>query len=161
MLRGLTPVRTQNTVSSGVSRSRSRAGEVFSDQLARQISAGSTGTPRQPAVGSTEFTPKFREAFVTGLWGITVPLNPAYFATLETAQWIAQKYGTGEVVEVPFLADGSPFRVNIPQYYVRLRSGEMVNAGLLADYYRALPESQNPGVADRMIRDLLAREWHV
>jgi hypothetical protein len=94
---------------------------------------------------------------VTGLYGVTVPMNSAYFATPETAQWIAQKYGTGEVVEVPFLADGSPFRCSENQLYCRLPDGRLMNAGFLADYYRAMPESEFPGLADHMVRDLIAR----
>jgi hypothetical protein len=36
-------------------------------------------------------------------------------------------------------------------------NGRTVNAGLLADYYQRMPESQFPGLADLMIRDAIGQ----
>src|SRR5205823_11438339 len=54
------------------------------------------------------FVPTFRSATVTD--GVNVwPLNSNYFASKETAQWIANKYGIGQVIETPFGGSGGPF----------------------------------------------------
>ncbi len=80
-------------------------------------------------------------------YGGSSALNPIYFATPETAQWIANKYGTGEVVARPYDATGGPYTANGTEYYIRLQNGGLVNAGLLADYYQRMPAAE----ADRII----------
>ena len=118
----------------------------------------SNGTDTQPAAPSSDtasapFVPEFQQNLeVVSAYGGSSPLNPIYFATPETAQVMANRYGTGEVVARPYNATGGPYTANGTEYYVRLNNGELVNAGLLADYYRRMPEAQFPGLADRIIR---------
>lgn len=104
--------------------------------------------PKQPA-----FVPEFQTAVVRGPNGETWGLNSTYFAAPGTAQWIANKYGTGEVVEVPSVAGF--YQASANELHIKLADGRTVNAGILAGYYQRNPEAQFPGVADRMIRNLL------
>jgi len=107
--------------------------------------------PPVEAVTTPAFAPSFRSAFGSdGLrsWG----LNPTRFATSETAQWIANKYGVGEVVEVRSGGFGGIFTVSANEYHIRLTDGSLVNAGILAGYYQRNPPDQFPGVADKLIR---------
>ena len=87
------------------------------------------------------------------VWG----LNHTYFATLETAQWIANRYGTGQTIEVPFGGNGGPFSASATEYHIRLADGRVVNAGILAGYYERNPEALFPGLADKLIRAQLAQ----
>ena len=82
-------------------------------------------------------------------------MNSAYFATTETAQWIATKYGTGEIVEVPFGGNGGVFSASANEYHIKLRDGRLVNAGILAGYYERNPPNKFPGLADKLIRGQL------
>ena len=124
----------------------------------------STGAQPTSTLEPTEsnpapFVPKFQQNLeVVSAYGGSSALNPIYFATPETAQWIANKYGTGEVVARPYDATGGPYSANGTEYYIRLTNGKLVNAGLLADYYRRMPEAQFPGLADRTIRQGLGEE---
>ena len=108
------------------------------------------------------FVPQFQQdAKVLSVYGDVWNLNPAFYATRETAEWMAQKYGTGEVVEVPYGTPGSPFSSTATQLHIKLHNGQLVNAGLLADYYRGIPEATFPGLADREIRDQLIKDYGV
>ena len=105
--------------------------------------------PVAPAV--PPFVPIFRAATGTDgsqVWG----LNHTYFATRETAQWIANRYGTGQVVEVPFGGSGGPFSASANEYHIKLADGRLVNAGILAGYYERNPDVLFPGLADKLIR---------
>ena len=81
--------------------------------------------------------------------------NSNYFASQQTAQWIANKYGTGQLVTTPFEGSGGPFSASAQEYQIVLANGSMVNAGILASYYERNPESQFPGLADSLIRSQL------
>jgi hypothetical protein len=100
------------------------------------------------------FVPSFRTATITdgvNVWG----LNSNYFATKDTAQWIANKYGTGQVIETPFGGSGGPYAASANEYQIKMADGRTVNAGILAGYYARNPESQFPGLADKLIRGQL------
>jgi hypothetical protein len=126
----------------------------------RQLFGGPSGpaapTPvTTPAVATPQvnqgFVPSFRAATVTD--GVNVwTANPNYFASKDTAQWIANKYGTGQVIETPFEGSGGPFAASANEYQIKLDDGRTVNAGILAGYYERNPESQFPGLADKLIR---------
>jgi hypothetical protein len=115
--------------------------------------SGEGGSNIQPTAAAdttgTAFVPEFQQNLeVVSAYGGSSALNPIYFATPQTAQWIANKYGTGEVVAKPYDATGGPFTANGTEYYIRLQNGSLVNAGLLADYYQRMPASE----ADSVIR---------
>lgn len=97
------------------------------------------------------YVPTFRK--VTGTDGQMVwPLPDSdYFATMETAQKMADLYGDGAVFEVPFGGDGGLFSVDAKEYHT-LVNGTSRNTGLIAAYYKRMPEDQFPGAADRAIR---------
>jgi hypothetical protein len=103
------------------------------------------------ATADLSFVPTFRTA--TGTDGLqTWSLNRTYFASLETAQWIANRYGTGQTIEVPFGGAGGPFSASANEYHIKLADGRLVNAGILAGYYERNPERLFPGLADKLIR---------
>jgi hypothetical protein len=121
----------------------------------RQLFNGLPASPAPAAVTAAAkaptFVPAFRTATVTDgsqVWG----LNHTYFAMPETAQWIANRYGTGQVVEVPFGGSAGPFSASANEYHVKLADGRLVNAGILAGYYERNPENLFPGLADKLIR---------
>ena len=111
-------------------------------------------TPAAITTADPAFVPTFRAATVTD--GVNVwPLNSNYFASHDTAQWIANKYGTGQVIETPFEGSGGPFSASANEYQIKMADGRTVNAGILAGYYERNPESQFPGLADKLIRGQL------
>jgi hypothetical protein len=120
---------------------------------ASPASASATVAPAA-VIADASFVPVFRSATVTdgtNVW----PTNHDYFASQATAQWIANKYGTGQLVTTPFEGSGGPFSASASEYQVVLADGRSVNAGILASYYERNPESQFPGVADSLIRNQL------
>ena len=122
----------------------------------RQLFGGYPTNPALSLIATTPpFVPAFRTATITDgvqVWG----LNHTYFATHETAQWIANQYGTGQVVEVPFGGNGGPYSASATEYHIKLPDGRLVNAGILAGYYERNPEALFPGLADKLIRAQLA-----
>jgi len=152
------------SAAAGVAPKRASASAVTSASsppAASHVNAGAenfrqlfNGLPARPAAASIEvspFVPVFRTA--TGTDGIQVwSLNRTYFATRETAQWIANRYGTGQTVEVPFGGSGGPFSASANEYHIKLADGRLVNAGILAGYYERNPEALFPGLADKLIR---------
>jgi hypothetical protein len=121
-------------------------------------------TPQPPGT-PVAFIPEFRTAFVTdSRTGATYPANSDYFATERTAQFIAEKYGDGAIFEEPFLGPG-PFYTSAGMYMIRYTpeypgNGDppeprRVNAGILAAYYKRNPESEFPGLAEKLIRSVL------
>jgi hypothetical protein len=111
-----------------------------------------------PATTPGPFVPKFIDnVIVTSIFGGTWLLNPDYFATPETAQWMASKYGTGEVVEQTIYGFGNPYQpTTTTQANIKLANGTLVNAGLLACYYQTYPEAKFPGLADMFVRRAVA-----
>src|SRR5260370_31059310 len=97
------------------------------------VEAPLANTTRQ-LFGAAPFVPAFRTATVTdgsAVWA----LNKDYFATRDTAQSIANKYSTGEVVETQFEGSGGPFPASAPEFPGKLADRPMGNAVLLASYY--------------------------
>lgn len=98
------------------------------------------------------FIPTFRLVFRSFLGSAQVPMDHSYFASAETAQWLSNKYGTGEVIRKDSAAVSWACSVTDQEYHIRLKNGELVNAGFLATIYEDNPEDNYPGLADRMIR---------
>ena len=140
-----------------VAPTRSRTTPVFSLSSLTAPKVDATpirGNLARQLFGGAPFVPAFRPATVTdgsSVWA----LNHDYFATKDTAQWIANKYGTGEVVETQFEGSGGPFAASAQEFQIKLADGRMVNAGILAGYYERNPETQFPGLADKLIRNQL------
>jgi hypothetical protein len=105
------------------------------------------------------FVPTFRTATGSGIGNdgnpVSWSLNRTYFASKESAQWIANKYGAGQVIEVPFGGAGGPFSASANEYHIKLADGRTVNAGILAGYYERNPEDKFPGLAEKLIRNQL------
>ncbi len=106
-----------------------------------------------PAVVVPGFVPHFREGqrIFDLNSGKSYPLNDDYFATLETAQYIATKFGDGKVYEAPFEGEGGPMVCTAKCYVTKIPSGRGVNCGFLAAYYKRNPEAQFPGLAAKLI----------
>ncbi len=110
----------------------------------------------------TNFVPKFREDLKvydgTGQ-SSPQPVNKYYFADKDTAQFIADNYGDGQVYEEPFTQ--GPFYVPANMYTVRIKNteGVFVNAGFLAGYYDRNPNSSFPGLADKLIKKQLNQDY--
>ncbi len=100
------------------------------------------------------FVPTFRQAYGTD-GQTTWSLNSEYFPTKPTAEYIAAKYGTGVLSEVPFGGSGGLFSASANEYWIELKDGRKVNAGLLAAYYVRNPEDKFPGLAEKLIRAVL------
>jgi hypothetical protein len=106
-------------------------------------------TPSSAGTTNPPFVPEFQQNLeVVSAYGGSSALNPIYFATPQTAQWIANKYGTGEVVAKPYDATSGTYTANGTEYYIRLKNGGLVNAGLLADCYQRMSAAE----ADSTIR---------
>src|SRR6185503_10735684 len=83
----------------------------------RQLFGGLQATLAPVAATVWSFVPSFRTA--TGTDGLQVwGLNRTYFATPETAQWIANRYGTGKMIELPFGGSGGPFSASANEYHI-------------------------------------------
>lgn len=80
-----------------------------------------------------------------------------YFATSETAQYLADKFGTGQVKEEAAYSPGNAYYSSASLYYIQTPNGQWLNAGLLAETYVRMPEAQWPGLADQEIRNAIAQ----
>ena len=128
-------------------------------QLFGGMSASAAAPAKGPPTDASEvlFAPKFKTANgFDSISGMTWKLNDTYFADEDTANWVAGKYGTGEVRESDVLGPGRS--ASTPKMYeCKLDDGRWVNAGMLAAYYDRNPEALFPGVADKLIRDVLKK----
>ena len=125
----------------------------------QQLFSGATASAAAPAAAAETsqaiFSPKFKSAKgFDSISGMTWKLNDTYFADQDTANWVAAKYGTGEIRESDVLGPG-PFGVDTKMFEVKLGDGRWVNAGMLAAFYDRNPEVLFPGVADKLIRSEL------
>lgn len=117
-----------------------------------------SGEGGQVIAAGPAFVPAFHPATLYSAYdGARYPLNADFFATRETAQWVANKYGTGEIVEQTYLGQGSPFISDTKQFFLRMADGQLVNAGIIAAFYARNPEDRFPGVADTLVRMSLAK----
>jgi hypothetical protein len=132
--------------------------QIFAAERAGVAIAPPAAQPEPPST-DTPFVPQFLTdvKVINAYTGESQALNPAYFATRDTAQYIADKFGTGKVIEQPYAGPAGPYGATATEYYIQVPNGRTVNAGLLADYYQRMPESQFPGLADLMIRDAIGQ----
>lgn len=120
----------------------------------------SPAAPPRPAVAAAPpFRPAFEQPRWHGLNDTSGPLNEEYFATAETADYLMRRYGGLTVVEEDFIASGGAFRSEPKMRLVRFLSPAGnhadVNAGWLAAYFRAMPEDEFPGLADKYVRKII------
>lgn len=110
------------------------------------------------SVAAAAFVPSFEQATLSGGYdGAKYALNPDFFASQETAEWIANKYGTGELVALKVGGEAAGvFGADKDQLNFRTHDGRLINAGYIAAFYARNPEDRFPGVADSLIRNLLA-----
>ena len=139
-----------------------------SDSLAALFHAGPSGPneappsaqaaapPPAPAAGAPTLASAFGDhpyedaAAVVNPDGSSVPYNPIYFATGQTAEKVAALVG-GTVVEGDAMASKGPYAQTIPNQMIRMQDGRTVNAGLIADFF-------NHGYSQAYINNLLERE---
>ena len=91
---------------------------------------------------------------------VKTKLNDTWWASKETADALAERYGAKSVAMPPYYP--APwYRVSFSpasQWYLMFPDGTLINAGLLADYFRRNPEDKFPGVADRYVQQIIAAE---
>ncbi|MGH9659304.1 MAG: hypothetical protein ACRD96_12225 [Bryobacteraceae bacterium] len=117
------------------------------------------GIPAPPAAtpsGPPPFVPTYEKHSIKSALGGEWPINEFYFASAETADYLAKKFGA-EVFTRRFGGDGGPFQASGVERWLRFPDGMEMNAGMLASYYTRNPEAQFPGYAERQIWEALGR----
>jgi hypothetical protein len=113
-------------------------------------------TPAPPT--AQIFTPTFKKPVGYGPNGyVNKYMNPDYFATSETADFIMRRVGATEKFErVAPGNEGPLYTCSELQWWLRFDDGLELNAGTLAAYFVRCPEDQFPGLADSFVRDYIA-----
>lgn len=89
-----------------------------------------------------------------------VNLRDMWFATQETAEELARRFGA-KAVQLPAFFDQVWLRTSFApptQWYLNWADGTTVNAGFLADYFRRLPEDLFPGLAEKYVNQIIEGE---
>jgi hypothetical protein len=109
--------------------------------------------PLAPAPKIEYFQPTFLNPVGYGPNGYQNPfINPDYFATRETAEWICKRFGAREVFERVAPGNQGPFfTVSEKELWIRFDDGTEMNAGLLASIFVRNPEDKFPGLAESMV----------
>ena len=138
--------------------------ELFSGVMAQPSQSAAALASQQQASASV-FTPTFQQAQnVDILTGTVTALNPTYFATPDTADWLVNEklpqlgFPGATVIEKQAQASGGPFVANQQELWIQLPDGTQLNAGQLADYYIRNPENQFPNVADTFVTQIINGE---
>lgn len=87
----------------------------------------------------------------------TTNLRDLWWAEQETAAALAVRYHAA-AVQMPPYYPARWFRVSFTpdaMWYLQFPNGTLINAGILADYFRRNPEAEHPGVADKYVRDYI------
>jgi hypothetical protein len=103
------------------------------------------------------FHPTFRQDVTgTSAYGGSWQLNPYYFATPQTADYMSQRFHAVGWSEVPVFPAGGPFSVNAGEIHLVFAGGISYNCGLLAEYFVEYPEDQLPGLAESKVNQAIA-----
>ncbi len=104
------------------------------------------------------FKPTFEQVTGYGPYNYRNPrMNPDYFATAETAEWIRKRFGAREVFERIAPGNEGPFyTASHKERWVRFDDGTKMNAGIMAAYFIRNPEDKFPGLAEKMVLDTIA-----
>jgi len=103
------------------------------------------------------FHPMFRQDVIgTSAYGGSWQLNPYYFATPETADYMMRRFHAIGWAERPSTAANGPFTVNAPEIVLIFQGGVAINCGMLARYFDLWPEDQVPGLAERTVNEAIA-----
>ena len=125
-------------------------GDVWIGPGPKPVEAPVAPTPSKPV----PFIPAFETHVVQNeLTGVEYPLNPDYFATPETADFLMKKFFAHFVSLRPSGANGGPFKVDGMERWLEFGTFS-VNAGIIASYYARNPEDQFPGVADSLVKSI-------
>lgn len=103
------------------------------------------------------FKPTFEKPVGYGPFGYTNPyMNPDFFATEETAEWVMNRFGAKEVYERAAPGNEGPFfTCSKLQRWIRFEDGTEVNAGFLAAFFVRNPEEKYPGLAEGMVNQYI------
>jgi len=114
--------------------------------------------PAIPVPAPEYFEPAFEKPVGYGPNGyVNRFLNPDYFATAETAEWITRRFGAKEWFErVAPGNEGPVYTASHKERWVRFADGLEVNAGILAAYFKRMPEDEFPGLAERFVWEYIA-----
>lgn len=104
------------------------------------------------------FQPTFKKPIGYGPNGyVNKYMNPDYFATEETADWIMHKTQAPEKFErVAPGNEGPLYTCSELQWWLRFSDGLELNAGVLAAYFVRNPEDKYPGLADSFVREYIS-----
>lgn len=88
----------------------------------------------------------------------TTPLNPMWWASAATTAQLGKRYGAKPVGMPPYYPAPEYRETFKPsfQWYLRFKSGTLINAGTLAAFFVEDPEATAPGVADKYVRETIA-----
>lgn len=118
--------------------------------------------PTKPAVPAvpeqSAIVPQFVTAFVTLQGSTPQAANKLYWASGTTAQELAARFGAVAVQKPAFFDMGLWTNVVFSpetQWYLEFPNGKFANAGELAGYFLRNPETQFPGLAESMVRNIL------
>lgn len=118
---------------------------------------GIPAPPAPPAApGPPEFIPAYEKHTIKSALGGEWPINEIYFASKDTAEYLAKKFGASVVMR-PFGGNGGPYKATADERWLSFPDGLAVNAGMLASYYTRNPESRVSGYAERQIWEALGR----
>ncbi len=82
------------------------------------------------------FVPTYEPAqFAFGIDMIPRQLTETQFATRETAQWMASKFGADHIAQVPWIGSGGPIKSDAKQWFLVWSDGFAQCAGDLAKVY--------------------------
>jgi len=105
------------------------------------------------------FEPSYKLVFgVDTFTGRRWEMNSRLFADTATLTFLAQRYGNGKTRETDILGQGGTFVIEAKPAEFQLLDGRWVNAGMIAGFYTDNPEGEFPGVADRQIKAILAKD---
>jgi len=88
----------------------------------------------------------------------SLPLNFIWWADAKTAKALAVRYGATAVPMPPYYPAVWRRVMFSPagMWYLFFPDGTIINAGILADYFRRNPEAEHPGVADKYVKEYIA-----
>jgi hypothetical protein len=108
----------------------------------------------EPVYWVPTFEKKFVKPLVTS-WGGEYQINDMFLATSETAHEVMVRFSGLAVVERPFITPGGMWTTDAVERLVLFKDNILVNAGILADYFRRNPEKDFPGVAYNLANQLI------
>lgn len=128
---------------------------LFSGMFGNVLRKGSASSDK---AAPAPYAPTFKKPVGYGPNGyVNKYMNPDYFASDETAEWIMHRAQAAEKFErVAPGNEGPLYTCSELQWWLRFPDGLELNAGILAAYFTRNPEDQFPGLAESFMREYIA-----